>query len=227
MPTFVEVVSYVTNGNLVVLIVLLVFVVLTKAKEIAETLDTLKSSKTKTLELALKSKYIKGASRTLLQDQLEQRYFYQSTGLDAERPIREEIIEIHHCLKGRVRFEHFIRAKRQYEFNKEILSIQWGKIQKISLWIYGLSFAMSIFSFILSVVFILYTQSNLITPDYPAMIENLYISAALFVTSIIYFLCWAPLASINKTRKLIDSYYTHYRPSVKTSSEARTLRPDF
>lgn len=211
MPTFIEFSNFLANGNLLTVGLVCLFILLKNPKDLIQTYSNWKSSKVNALELALKNKNVKGPSRALLEDQLEQKLFYSSTGLNLERPIRDKIIQIHAFTSGAVKFQHFVRAKDQYLFDDNKLSIRWGLYERIFLWFYGLAFFISLFSFIF-VYLISVTMTDSIDLN-----ENIFTASALLITGGFYLYSWAHLVSANIVRKEIMKFYNLSTPSNPNS----------
>lgn len=222
-----QIANYIISGNFLVVLLFILITALKKPKEIIQTLDAWKSSKTSTLELALKSKYLKGLSRRLIEDKLEQRHFYLSTGLNIERPVREKILEVHNHSAGSVKFRHFVRASNRYNFDNSILSLKWGWDDLLSFWFLGLSGFISIFISLALVLLILIGIADHDTSNYSAVSKILPIITALFVTGTFYLYCWAILASANIVRKEIEVYYKNEASEANEDVEPNQSKPAF
>jgi hypothetical protein len=205
MEDKIKIVEFIINNDILVVFLFLAVVMLRNPREIIQSLDVWKSSKTSALELALKSKYLKGSSRTLIEDKLEQRHFYLSTGLNAEKLIRQKILDVYAYSAGRVKFRHFVRVNNRYGFDDSVLSLKWGYYELFSLWLLGCA---AFISLVASLALILLVIIGVVDHD----ISNVAIQkvfsmiAALSMTGIFYLYCWMILMSTSIVRKEITAF---------------------
>ena len=200
-----EIISQALNGNSFVAVIIIAIHVIKNPKGFVLIFDTFKFSKISILNLALKSKYLKGSSRTLIEDQLEQRYVYLSTGLNAEKLIRQKILEVYAHSEGRVNFRHFVRVNNRFNLKNPTLSIKWGRYEFFSLWALGIA---SIGSLIFMLILILLMLPSIVYVNIPfdQAKEFVLIISMLSTTSLFYFYCWGILISTNIVRKEIESF---------------------
>lgn len=200
MSASLEIVNFISSNNIFVVLLFLVVVIFRNPKEIIQSLDVWKSSKTSTLELALSSNYLKGSSRTLIEDKLEQRHFYLSTGLNAEKLVRQKILEVYDHSAGSVKFQHFVRVSNRYNFDDSVLSLTWGWYELFSLWLLGSSAFLSLIS---SLVLVLLAIIGVVDHDISSDLIQKVISmiAVLSMTGIFYLYCWMILMSTKIVQK--------------------------
>lgn len=198
-------VELVAKGNILVIPFIIAFLVIKDPMPLIQTLNAWKSSKTSTLELALTSKYIKGACRTLIEEKLEQRHFYLSTGLNVEKPVRKKVLEVYRFSAGRIKFQHFARISDSYLFDNSILSLKWGYYHYGALWLFGSVAFISLFSSMVLLVLILFTSvNNEVSLD--SMEQPIPLVAFLIATGLFYLYCWITLDSTNIVRKEIAAF---------------------
>lgn len=205
MQASLEIVNFISSNNIFVVLLFLVVVICRNPKEIIQSLDVWKSSKTSTLELALRSKYLKGSSRTLIEDKLEQRHFYLTTGLNAEKLVRQKILDVYAYSAGSVKFQHFVRVNNRYSFDDSVLSLTWGWYELFSLWILGCAAFISLIS---ALALVLLAIIGVVDHDISSvLIQKVFsIIAALSITGIFYFYCWMVLVSANIVRKEVTAF---------------------
>jgi hypothetical protein len=207
MKDFVESAILLSNSGIFVVLLFFTISILRDPKALIQTLDIWKSSKTSALELALKSQYLKGSSRKLIENKLVQRHVYLSTGLDIEEPVREKILAVHSYSAGSVRFQHFIRAQKHYKFDHSVLSLNWGRSNTLSLWLFGFSAVASLFLFLVLIITLLIGMVDHNMLDQSDIRERLPLIMALLTTGVFYLHGWIVLASTNIVRKEVEAYY--------------------
>lgn len=212
------------SGNYIAIIYILAFYLIKNQRELILSWGDFKTSKASFLESALKSNYMNGLTRSLLEDQLEQHYCNRSNGLNFERPLREIIIQVHKYSGGNVEFEHFIRAKGNYIFKNPKLSVRWGYYEKIFKQVFATAFILSIFAFGFFAIATLYRVVNINFFVQFETLELVFLSTSFFLSSIIYLLCWRTLSSISIVKEEVDSYYRNI--TIESDSETSGVRLD-
>lgn len=212
------------SGNYIAIISILAFYLIKNQRELIQSWGDFKTSKANSLESALKSDYVNGLTKSLLEDQLEQHYCNRSNGLNFERPIREIIIQVHNYSGGNVKFEHFIRAKGNYIFKNPKLSVRWGCYEKFFNWVFAAAFILSIFAFGFFAIATLYRVVSINFFEQLQTLELLFLSTSFFLSSLIYLLCWRTLFSISIVKEEVDSYYRNI--TIESDSETSGVRLD-
>ena len=200
-----EIIKQVLNGNFVVAFIFIAIYAFKNPKEFIQTFNAVQFSKIGNLDLALKSKYLKGLSRTVIEDQLEQRYFYLSTGLNAEKLIRQKILEVYAYSEGRVNFRHFVRVNNRFSFKNSTLSIKWGRYECLSLWFLGGAAFISLISVLALILLML---PSVISEDisFDQIDDIVLLMITLTTTGLFYLYSCGILISANFVRKQVEAF---------------------
>lgn len=222
MEDKIKIIEFIMNNDIFVVLLFFVVLLLRNPKELIHSLEAWKTSKTGTLELALKSSHLKGSSRKIIEEKLEQRHFYLSTGLNTEKAVRVKILQVYEHCGGEIGFKHFVRAKDHYRYKKPNLSVDWGIFQIFFLWFYF--FTGVLFSCISLIVFFIII-TNLLTPTITiqsSLYDILPATLVIVMTTMLSLKSWITLTSVNIVRKAVIAF-NEKNIELKTNEDSRPL----
>jgi hypothetical protein len=206
MEEKIKLVEFIINNDILVVFLFFIILLFRSPKELIQFLDTWKTSKTSTLDLALKSSYLKGSSRKLIEEKLEQRHFHLSTGLNIEKIVREKILEVYEYCAGEIRFKHFVRACDHYKFKNSTLSVSWGIYQVFFLWFYFFNAVLlsALTLFVFYIIIASFLTSAII--DQVAIKDLFPAAIVLLITTLLSIKSWVTLVSTNMVQKEVTAF---------------------
>lgn len=97
-------------------------------RKILESFDQIQKRRLERIKEALSSDYTSGLTRERLKEDLETEYYRLATGVFAEKPLREEMINTHKSMEKEVGFYHFLRARDYISLENGMFSIKIKRI---------------------------------------------------------------------------------------------------
>ncbi|NJM77530.1 MAG: hypothetical protein HC852_19315 [Acaryochloridaceae cyanobacterium RU_4_10] len=132
----------VTGKNLNLIPGLIVLALIFKLKEIYDFVDGISHRKLKTLISLVNEKEIEDSSKNLLKEELSSVCFKYTTGIKAEKHLREEIIKTHNESNGRISYRDF-KDSRPFLIIKEDGNLGIRKVRILEKIYYFASLALS------------------------------------------------------------------------------------
>lgn len=196
--------EHLEKGNIFIFIAIYILIYSLKNwKQIIDYYGEHKKSKINAITEALKSEYVKGFTRTYLEEALESEHFRMSTGIKLEKEFREALLQVYKKAKGELTLKHIKRALPYLEYKNEQLHIKMKWATKFS---FLALFLMSIFLFIygtLGMIIISFYGDNFTFQQITKIIINCCIY---FITSIIFFGQTFPHLAVIKIEKIFKKH---------------------
>jgi hypothetical protein len=128
------------NGNYlaasIIFATLLLILTLFRLKIILDFFELRQRSKISRMVAALESNYVKGATKSFLEEEIESEYFRLITSIRAERQFREAMLDIHKNANGELSFADFRRAKTFMRFKHPKIEVVISYVDKITFYLF-------------------------------------------------------------------------------------------
>lgn len=199
--------EHLEKGNIFIIFIFIAIYILIYSlknwKQIIDYYGEHKKSKINAITEALKSEYVKGFTRTYLEEALESEHFRMSTGVKLEKEFREALLQVYKKTKGELPFKHIKRALLYLEYKNGQLHITINWAAKLS---FLILFIMSIFLFIYSMLGIIIVSFYSDDFTFQQITKIIVYCCIYFLTSIIFFGQTFPYFSVIKIEKILKKY---------------------
>lgn len=176
------------NGGDYLLVVLVVLgAVVFNFRAIVDFFEERNKARISKLTEALQCEHLSELTKIHLQEELATEHFKRSTGIRAEKQLRDALIKVHKNTNGELRFEHFKRAIRYLSFKDNQLTVHISKYEEWS-FRYNMLFGV-VFAFL---GLILFSLTGFVGLDSTKAIIN-YVSISMFICTIGAFMLFETL----------------------------------
>lgn len=131
-----RIIELINKGDYLLVILVVIGAIIFNFRAIIDFFDERNKAKLSKLSDALQCEHLSVLTKAHLQEELATEHFRRTTGIRAEKLLRDALIEAHKNTNGELRFVHFKRALPYVQYQGKKLRIKITKIEKL-LFIYN------------------------------------------------------------------------------------------
>ena len=179
------------NGNYSIALILVMILLIIKSKDIYKVYQEFKKQKIERLKELQTIDNLNEETKTLIKDSLNNEVFYQLTGINADKYLKNNLIKVYESSKGIITYKDLKISQRFLKIENNVLTIEIKTGDKIEEW----------FNIFISIILIIIASYFFSIPSLLPNLKLLQVGLALFIGIFIYLFAGFTIAQTFPIRK--------------------------
>jgi len=179
------------NGNYSIALILVMILLIIKSKDIYKVYQEFKKQKIERLKELQTIDNLDEETKTFIKDSLNNEVFYQLTGINADKYLKNNLIKVYESSKGIITYKDLKISQRFLKIENNVLTIEIKTGDKIEEW----------FNIFISIILIIIASYFFSIPSLLPNLKLLQVGLALFIGIFIYLFAGFTIAQTFPIRK--------------------------